>query len=323
MKLYIGLILGVLLGLVAGWFIFPKIAGRKTSEIESEAKPREEKREQAVKLDKEQQKLAGIQLAQPKLVHVSPELKAYGRILDPSVFTALALEIQSAQASLHASKLEYERLKNLFAQNQNASARALETAEATMKRDQVALDTGESKLGLELGPDVSQKTNLNNMLGQVSKLNWALARVNIPGGSVAPVPNVAAVAAVFNPTNRFSAEVLGLSTYAEPQTPGQGFLLLIKTNQFSPNTPIIAWFPVSGKEVSGVSIPESALLLESGETIVFVSSGEDIFKSVAVEVFRANEQGVIVTNGLSETNQVVITGAQQLHSEKTKGTAED
>ena len=97
--------------------------------------------ETSVILDAKTQQLIGLQTAVLAAPAVSPEFKAYGRVLDSAVLVSLQNEVAAARAALRASQPEYERLKKPAAQD-NASARALETAEAEMKHDQGALDSG-------------------------------------------------------------------------------------------------------------------------------------------------------------------------------------
>jgi hypothetical protein len=80
----------------------------------------------------------GILVKSLAAFQMSPEQKGYGRVLDPAPLAALVTELASAQAASAASSTELARLKTLEGQG-NASVRALQSAEATALRDQLAV----------------------------------------------------------------------------------------------------------------------------------------------------------------------------------------
>ena len=107
-------------------------------------------------------------------------MKAYGKVLDPTPLATLLIDQTTARASLDASSKEYERLKQLFAAGQNASARAVEAAEAMMKKDRIQLDAIQSRLALALGPEAASKFELPKMVDSLLQLKAALVRMDVP-----------------------------------------------------------------------------------------------------------------------------------------------
>ena len=65
--------------------------------------------EPAVKLTTEQQAKAGIRVEALRVRELSPEVKAYGQVLDPQPLLDLLAEVQSSQAASHASTKEFAR----------------------------------------------------------------------------------------------------------------------------------------------------------------------------------------------------------------------
>lgn len=121
--------------------------------------------EAVITLDEAAVKRIGLVTAPAKAAKVTPEIKCYGRVLDPTPLAALATElsnahitleasrkeleltqaqgkndIQTAEATAAASHQELERVKKLFSQN-NASERTLQTAEATAHKDQLQVES--------------------------------------------------------------------------------------------------------------------------------------------------------------------------------------
>ena len=103
--------------------------------------------ESIVTLDAETQKRIGLKVESPLAAQWQPELKGYGRVLDPAPLVALMADLVQAHVATETSQREFERLKTLAEQN-NASARAMQTAEAAAKRDQVTVESLRTKLAL-------------------------------------------------------------------------------------------------------------------------------------------------------------------------------
>ena len=158
-RIILGVVVGLALG-AAGTTILVKYLEvakvLKLSEADKEQEPPAEADESfvqhdangqtVVKLDPNEQRLIGLKVAPLAAAEAPSEVKGFGRVLDPAPLAALVTEGASAQAALQASTKEYERVKTLFSQDQNASARALETAEAAMTKDRVALKSVQLRL---------------------------------------------------------------------------------------------------------------------------------------------------------------------------------
>ena len=85
--------------------------------------------ESIVTLDAETQNRIGLKVESPLAAQWQPELKGYGRVLDPTPLAALMADLVQAHVATETSQREFERLKTLAEQN-NASIRAMQTAEA-------------------------------------------------------------------------------------------------------------------------------------------------------------------------------------------------
>jgi hypothetical protein len=316
MKNILILIIGLLAGAGGFWLISSRHETEK-GEHETHAEEKSAHSDNGIKLDPKKQEAAGIKTALPEAAHLPEEAKGYGRVLDPAQIVALTLDLQAARATANASQKEYERLKTLNAQGQNASARALEAADATARRDQTLVNLAEAKIRASLGPALVARKDFSEIVDAVTKMDWAIARIDIltgaPGDSSAKVH----VAPLANENAIIPAELLGAAPSADVSVQGRGFLVLIKTNSLAPNTAIVGSIEVPGHDHEGFLIPAASLLQEGPETIVFVQATDDTFKKVGVEVDRMTEKGAFVTDGLAATNRVVISGAHQILSMTT------
>ena len=148
---------------------------------------------------------------------------------------------------LDVSTKELDRLKTL-AQNQNASARALEAAEAAMKRDQVCarLRAGPTASGLGQGRGFA--TGPACLVHSLANQEAALIRVDLPlGEALKDPPILARVASLASSDSPVDAQVLGPAPAVDPQMQGQGFLLLQKIHPLPPGTAVKAWLTVPGE----------------------------------------------------------------------------
>jgi hypothetical protein len=267
-----------------------------------------------IKVATNQQAAAGLKIEQPESASFSPEIKGYGRVLDPSALVMLEHDVTVARASLEASSRDFERVKVLYGQNQNASARALETADALLKRDRAQLAASEVRRLATFGPKLSQREDLPDILNAVARMEWALVRVDVPPGLMAGPPSKFRVAPLANEQATFDAELLGVAPLADPSMQGQGFLGLIKTNGLSPNIAVAGWIEDLSRKVDGFVVPSGAVLLEGGKMIVLVQVGPEAFRKLEIEIDRPVKDGVFVTSGISASNRVVTAGAHQILS---------
>ena len=115
MKTFLTLLIGIVLGAAALWFVSSRVKSDEKKEEKSEHHENAVE-ESVLKLDKKKQGAAGIQTAQPKPAKLAEQIKGYGRVLDPAPIVAMMLDVQAAQATTEASEKELKRLQSLFQQ---------------------------------------------------------------------------------------------------------------------------------------------------------------------------------------------------------------
>ncbi len=291
-----------------------------------------------VKLDPKEQSLIGLKVMPLVAAEAPAEVKGFGRVLDPAPLAALVTEGASAQAALQASTKEYERVKTLFSQDQNASARALETAEAAMNKDRVALESVQLRLLAGWGKEIASRPDLQTFVVSLAARQAALIRVDLPlGDRPMTLPVSGRVAPVGVPDNAIDAQILGPAPTTDPQTQTEGYLLLVgasprgrpSSGQAQEPAPaagatLVAWLAVPGPARSGVIVPREAVLRHQGQTFVYLQK-DDVFQRKAVTLERPIGNGWFVAVGannhspLQPQAKVVVVGAQQLLSEELKG----
>jgi hypothetical protein len=325
-KTILGILAGLVLGGTAMWFYAkaphgaeakeePKEAAKEPSFIEHGTNG-----ETFLKLGKETQARMGLKTAPLAAAQLPPEVRGYGRVLDPAPLAALLTELASAKASLQASSSEYDRLKLLHQQSQNVSTRALETAEAALKRDQSLLESARLRMLVGWGKPVADRPDLATLVNALVAREAALVRVDLPLNEVLKTPpSGARLAPLAAPEDLVAAAFLGPAPSTDPQMQGQGFLFLQKTNPFPPGAAVAAWLTFPGQPETGVNVPRAALIRREGEVFVYLQRSDEKFERQEISLVRPIAGGWFVRAGLNPQDKVVVVGAQQLLSEELKG----
>ncbi len=317
----ISIFAGLALGAAGMWMFLNRHA---TTEAHGEEHKKEKEHGEAhspteVKLSHEMQTNAGLQTALPQTAEWKPEVKGFGRVLDPAPMVTGLFDIDAAQAALAASSKEHARTAVLFGQNQNASLQALEAAEAAMKRDQLLLASARARFVTAWGRNLAARTDLPALAESLASMQAALVRIDLmPGESWEPTPT-ARVASLTAADKLSEAEFVGVAPSADPQTQGLAFVFLLRTNAPAPGTAMSGFLPSSGAAEPGWRLPPSALVRHEGSVWFYMQTGDETFERQSAKLERRLTDGWFVSEGVEATNKLVITGAQMLLSEQLKG----
>lgn len=274
-----------------------------------------------ISMSDEMQGDLGILVKSPAAFQMNPELKGYGRVLDPAPLAALITELASAHAAYTASSGELARLKTLEGQG-NASARALQAAEAAAARDQVAVQSARERVNLSWGKAVADQKDLVAFVRSLTSLETALVRIDLPVGETLKEPPAGARIATLSGASA-DAEFLGQAPSVDPQMQGQGFMFLLKPNslRLTSGESVVGYLKIPGEPLAGVIVPRDAVVRTEGAGWTYVlNAAGDAFTRIEVALDHPTEGGWFVSKGLTAGNYVVVTGAQQLLSLELKGT---
>jgi len=262
---------------------------------------------------------AGIVVANPAAAQFSPEIKGFGRVLDPSPLSALMTELASDLAAYAASSNELARLKTL-APTGNASPRALQAAEAAALRDQLAAQSVRDRLVLAWGKAVAARNDLPAFILALAVQDVALVRVDLLAGEPLKSPPTGARIVTLS-ADSADAELLGTAPGVDPQIQGRGFLFLIKPNalRLLPGQGVTGYLKQPGEPLAGVIVPREAVVRTEGKGWIYVlNAGGESLTRKEIPLDRPTETGWFVTTGVSASDHVVVTGAQILLSEELK-----
>lgn len=261
-------------------------------------------------------------------------------------------EVDEIKAELDAAKASFEQKTRLNAENRLVSDRAVEEARARWVGGNARLQAARRKvemLGQLLtgGPstpsffplEVAAGGEIASMLARpgeaveagqpllaIARFESLLVRVALPlGQSVDPPLRRSRVVVQGSNDPVLIAEPVGEASMNDPLTNGQTLLYRITASgsrRYRPGTAVIAFIPVSGTPLSGVSMPRSAVLRYGGKTWVYVKTADDQFERRDVSLHSPMTDGWFAIGGVAADEAVVVAGAQLLLSEELKAEIE-
>ena len=270
-------------------------------------------------LSEDQQKSADLKIETPTATHITPEIKGYGRVVDPAALAGTIGDFTSAQAANEASQAELKRLKTLSAQN-NASERALEAAEAAAARDQAQAEAAHLKLLGNWGQAIASRQDLPAFMQSLGALQSALVRVDLSAGEVLKAtPEKARLVTLTG--EPVEAAFLGAAPAVDPQTQSQGFLFLVQSNslKLAPGAAVVGYLQAPGEPQAGFAIPGSAILRYEGATWIYVQTGVTNFVRHTISLEQPLENGWFVSSGVGADDKIVVTGAETVLSQELNG----
>lgn len=273
-------------------------------------------------LDAATQKIMGLQTTSLADAQLSPEIKGYGHVLDPSPLVMLVTDLTTAEAQSAASAAELKRVKTLAAQD-NASQRALQSAEAAAVRDLALSASARARLISGWGA-IAQRDDLPAFVQSLASLDKALVQIDVPADESTNMPAGARIVTLAQSGNPIPAKFLGPTTLVDPQMQGRGFLFLVSSNasRLLPGAAVTGFLELPGEPQTGVAVPRDAVVRLNGMTWIYVQRGDDRFQREKVELGRPVDNGWFVSKGLRAGDLVVTTGAQELLSEELKGSGD-
>ena len=273
-----------------------------------------------VKMDEETQKRIALKIAALAPIQLEPEVKGYGRVLDPAPLSSLAAEVVSARAAAQVSQKELERLKVLSAQN-NASERSTQAAEAAAVRDRALADSARQRLLVAWGSAIADRSALVDLVQSLATDDNALVRIDtLAGQFLKAQPLGARLFTLSDENNAVEADFIGPAPAVDAQTQGQGFLFLVKSRQpgLVAGAAVLGYLKIPGKAQNGVVIPRTAVTRFNGKPWIYLQTGEDTFLRREISLERPLAEGWFAAQDMKPGDRVVVGGAQLLLSEEQK-----
>lgn len=257
------------------------------------------------------------QLTAPAVVLSTQDL-----VLERNATLAARTRIEKAEASVAVSRREYERLKTLYQDNQNASEKALQAAEGAFKSDEAEAQAAHQELELQTaaarqtwgnvvanwvrdgGPELDRVFSQSELFVQVTlaadEVSAAAPGISleIPGGKLAP------------------ADLISPYPHVDPRVQSPSFLYEAHAYPgLAPGVNLVAHMP-AGEKARGVLIPESAVIWWQGRAWIYRQVSPGHFARRAIPTDAPLGDGYFVARGFSRGDLIVLKGADWLLSEE-------
>ncbi|MEI7534567.1 MAG: hypothetical protein WCK57_09370 [Verrucomicrobiae bacterium] len=280
-----------------------------------------------VTIDAATQARIALKLELPAPRQWQPEMRAYGRVVDPAPLLEMLVELERSEITLDGSKKELERAEKLQKDN-NISERAFQELDVNYHQNLAAAAAIASKIQLVWGSKIAALEGpLTMPLGSIRQPDELLAklpdaivfvRIELPAGerlddSVAS----ARIVSLAEKVAPVPATLFDKLPIVDPLTQQQGLLFkadLSPTNRLTPGEAVTAFIKTAGEPVAGVVVPASAVLRHEGKGWVYVQTEANQFLRTEIPLDRPVDEGCFVSENLTATNRIVVTGAQTILS---------
>lgn len=250
---------------------------------------------------------------------LAPQVRAVGRVLDPEPLAALVSEIATARVAVDSSGREFERLKMLNVAGQNASARALETAEAEARKNRLTLEALERRLIGAWGTAIAGRADLAQLANDLAARKAALVRLDVSlGDAVSATFAKASVLAPGNHENPVDVSLLGPTPDTDPVLRGPGYFTLWSGNPPPVGSVLTGWLSDGSKPVAGVIVPRAAVVRHQGRMFAYFEIEGGRLERREMLGAHPTPAGWFVSGGPPPGANAIIQGAGQLLSEELK-----
>jgi hypothetical protein len=269
--------------------------------------------EKPLQIDAKTQARLQIRVAPIQSAHSSDQVSAFATVVDPTPLLTLLSDLVTTQSAYNASQAEATRSQAL-AKDASLSVKAAEAAVAQARGDQARVTLLKQRLGLEWGAYFSglSDTALRQLGSNLSAGKAALVRIDTPSGQ--GLKGAQSATLDLGAIGSVEARVLGVARTADARLQSPGLMTLVSGANalYLGNGLTLKASLYSGGTTSGLLIPGNALLRNGGKVYAYVKTGPQTFTQRLVTPARITPDGLIVSQGFSAGEQVVVQGALAL-----------
>ena len=235
-----------------------------------------------------------------------------------SAYDAAAARLRQAEITAGVSQKEYERLKKLYDDQQNVSARAVQAAAGVYSGDVVDVHLARQNLSLAAAA-IRQSwgeavtgwlVHDTSRLGSVLRRDDVLVEMTLPSGEPFAAPS--GIGFSLPAGGRAFARFVSAYPQVDPRVQGAAYLYVTKARPgLAPGINLNAHFG-TGALTSGVIVPSSAVVWWHGESWAYVAMAPESFVRRQVPTDMPVPGGWFVAHGFKPGASVVTRGAQQV-----------
>lgn len=264
-----------------------------------------------------QRDAVGIRVEHPLPLKSSPQIEAFGTVLDPASLVVDLGRLESTRAARTAADAEASRLERLYHEDAQASLKAWQAAEAQAAESQAEANAAAVSFRLQWGPLASWSPERRQaLLAALDAGRQTLLRADVPGRHASGAVGAQALLEVDGVN--VGAQVLGTLPRATAQSQSTGWLLEIDSAPAGLGPGARVAVRLQAPAVAGLVLPADALIYAADGSYVYRQlpageSGSFHYESVAVKPL-ARVGNAWLVQGLTAGDQVVVQGVGVLWS---------
>ena len=296
----------------------------------------------AIRLDMALQEQSGIKAQSLGSMEIREEIDAFGRVLNINGLVELRSNINkiNGQKNIVLSELaavnkKLNRLKILHKEAANVSTRQLQEAEAESITQQTKLKSLDSELD-DIRTETEQAwgsvltswviDNQTESFGKVLSGDDVIVFVALRAKDTLPV-NTKYIYIARNGNRTLAQKAVYISPAIESDHVLQGetyyFMADASKDKYRADMHVHVWVPQTSESLSGVFIPESAVVWSSGKPWVYIKNDEELFLKHVINNPVELDEGLFVAEGLKVGDKIVTSGAQMLLAEEYRWSIPD
>ena len=122
-----------------------------------------------------------------------------------------------------------------------------------------------------------------------------------------------------NRNKAHKAEQISVAALTETAAQGESYYFQTSDKNIITGMNVTVWIPEQNVQMTGVIIPESALIWYMDQALVYVKTDGKTFSRRILEHYSASADGYFITGTIKPGEQIVTKGAQMLLSEELRG----
>ena len=263
-----------------------------------------------LELPAEQAARLGVATTAVQEAHYSATFEGFGVVISHELVAQAAADLQAATAAARLSDAALARAKRLSEGPGALGVDTVETAQRQQSTDQAALLLARRKLTALLGVGFPWHGDAaGGELARIADGTNQLLRVTFPPvTTTAATPKVLRIASLDAPA---AAAWTARTVWAAPQDPtlpGRSVFAVLINADLAEGARVRAQAP-SDVAVSGVVVPDAAIVITNGEYWCYLKKKADTFQRVAIDPGRPLGAGYFVADAIAPGDEVVTTGA--------------
>lgn len=235
-----------------------------------------------------------------------------------SAYQSASAQLQKSEISATVSRQEYRRLKKLYGEQQNVSAKAVQAAKGVYQSNEVDVRLAKEHLSIASGA-VRQNwgsTIAGWVVHDTSSVQSILDHADVLIEMTLPVGETLSAPSEFEfdlpAGGHASAHRVSAFPQVDPRVQGVGYLYITPSRPgLAPGLNLVAQFGV-GALRKGVIVPGGAVVWLHGKAWVYIATGEGRFVRHGVATKIPASGGWFMAKGFQPGDSVVTQDAQQI-----------